>query len=278
MLEIDFSILLALSAIIGLIVGSFLNVAIYRLPQMFFQAQTTQSFNLFLPRSHCPDCKHPLRIRDNIPVFSFLFLRGRCAHCQTHIPKQYLMVELLSAAIAVWLFWQFGLSLNLFIALFLFWALLTLSFIDFNHQILPDVITLPLLWAGLLVNSFSLFTTPESAIIGAISGYLVLWVIYWIFKFLTHKEGIGYGDFKLLAALGAWCGWQALPMIIFLSSTAGSVIGILLMAFAGRSRNLPIAYGPWLAIAGAIVFLWGDEISQIWFNLVGIPYSALFNE
>ena len=262
-----------LCALLGLITGSFLNVVIYRLPRMMLDPQGTHhAINLWQPRSHCTSCQHPLRVIDNIPLLSYLCLRGRCAHCRVSISKQYPFVEFLSACLAWLAAWYFGVSIELLAVLAFFFALLSLTVIDVKHQLLPDSITLPLLWTGLLLNTQSMFSTPTDAILGAVFGYLSLWSVYWIFKILTKKEGMGYGDFKLLAALGAWCGWQLLPMIILLSSLLGSIVGLFLIIFYGRNRHIPLAFGPWLAIAGVASFLWGDHIEQLWVHVIGIPF------
>jgi len=270
--EENLLLLLVLAGIFGLIIGSFINVVIYRLPLMIMHhnGEAKTPFNLWKPSSHCPHCKHPLRVIDNIPVVSFILLRRRCAHCNTLISSQYCIIEMVSTLLIVSMTWYYGLSYELFAILLLLLALLTLSTIDFNHHLLPDAITLPLIWLGLLVNTFSVFASPESAILGAIAGYLSLWSLYWLFKLLTHKEGLGYGDFKLLAALGAWGGWQALPSIILLSSLAGSIAGILLILCKGRSRHIPLAFGPWLAIAGALVIVWGGQINQLLNRVLGV--------
>lgn len=261
-----------LCALLGLIVGSFLNVVIHRLPHIITTGYHDASFNLWLPRSHCPTCKHTLLVLENIPVISYLILKGRCRYCHAPINRQYPFIECLSAGIAWFAAWYIGFSLDLLATLCFLWALLSLTVIDIKHQLLPDAITLPLLWLGLLFNTQSLFTSPGSAILGVIFGYLSLWSVYWLFKLLTKKEGMGYGDFKLLAALGAWCGWQALPMIILISSLLGSLVGLFLIIFYRRNRQIPLAFGPWLAIAGIIAFFWSKNIEQLWLNIMGVPF------
>lgn len=260
-----FYVIQILTTIFGLVVGSFLNVVIYRLPRMMNQnLPAKKAFNLCFPHSHCPQCEHKLRIRDNIPLFSYLLLKGRCAHCHLSVSKQYPLVESLSALISWFSLYHYGISFAALMTAIFLWGLLTLTVIDINEQLLPDNITLPLLWLGLIANINHPFTSLESAVTGAIAGYLFLWSVYWIFKLITGKEGMGYGDFKLLAALGAWCGWQALPAIILLSSLMGSITGIFLMIFFGRSRHIPMPFGPWLSAAGIIVFLWWDDLSKVW--------------
>ena len=236
---------LAIIGLFGLLIGSFLNVVIIRLPRMLahswtvqcyeylkqpLPAETKEPYNLVLPRSHCPKCNHMISAIDNIPVISFLFLKGRCRHCQTPISWRYPLIEITTALLSIVVAYRFAISWQTLAALILTWSLITLTVIDLQEQLLPDDITLPLLWLGLIVNSQSFFTSLESALFGAVAGYLFLWSIYWLFKLLTHKEGMGYGDFKLLAMLGAWLGWQVLPVIILLSSVVGVVVGLTLSA------------------------------------------------
>jgi leader peptidase (prepilin peptidase)/N-methyltransferase len=280
---------LSLIFIFGLLVGSFLNVIIYRLPVMLkrqwktdcmsFLAQenepvpgsTTrndQPFNLVVPRSRCPHCGHLITALENVPVLSFLFLRGRCRECKTPISIRYPLIEILSASLAVIVAWKFGFSLQTAMAILLSWALICLSFIDYDHQYLPDNITLPFLWVGLFLNLNGVYVELTSAVLGAILGYLLLWSVYQVFKIITGKEGMGYGDFKLLAMLGAWLGWQALPAIILISTLVGSVIGVSLILFKQHNRNHPIPFGPYLAIAGWIVLLWGNEINNAYLNWI----------
>lgn len=269
--------------VFGLIVGSFLNVVIYRLPLMMEAEWTAQCselleidnprpqgavFNLAVPNSHCPQCKHEISALENIPVISWLMQRGKCRHCDAPISPRYPIIELVTAVAGVLVTLQFGWSWSTLAVLVLTWSLIALTMIDVDHQLLPDDITLPLLWLGLLVNSFGLLTSLESAVWGAIAGYGILWGVYWLFKLVTGKEGMGYGDFKLLAALGAWLGWQALPMIILLSSLVGAVVGITLIIVRGRDRNIPIPFGPYLASAGFLSLLWGNAISAFYFNVV----------
>ncbi|MGH6610546.1 MAG: prepilin peptidase, partial [Burkholderiaceae bacterium] len=221
-------------------------------------------YNLLVPRSHCPQCKTPLRAVDNIPVFSWLALRGKCAHCSTRISVRYPIVEALTAVLSAIVAWKFGFTWQTALVLVFTWTLIALTFIDADTTLLPDDLTLPLLWLGLLANAFGLFVPLKDAVIGAAAGYLVLWSIYWLFKLATGKEGMGYGDFKLLAALGAWMGWKALLPIVLLSSLVGAVVGIALIALARRGREIPIPFGPYLAAAGMIVMLVGDRLTR-WF-------------
>jgi len=279
--------------LIGLCVGSFLNVVIYRLPVMMNLAwreqcdellaaeqpqsatpqakpKTEEKFNLMVPRSRCPACGHLITAMENIPVLSYLWLKGRCSNCRAPISKRYPLIELGTAVISIVVAAHFGFGWSCLAALMLTWSLIALSVIDFDHHLLPDDITLSFMWLGLLLSLTGLFSDTSSSIIGAIAGYLALWSVYWAFKLLTGKEGMGYGDFKLLAMLGAWMGWQALPGIILLSSFVGAVIGISLIIFQGRDKNIPIPFGPYLAIAGWIYLLWGDHITHLYFTLAGI--------
>ncbi|MEW8318336.1 MAG: A24 family peptidase [Candidatus Thiodiazotropha sp.] len=270
--------------LIGLLVGSFLNVVILRLPKMMEQQwrrdcqeldgnlseQDTAPYNLNRPASHCPNCRHKIRPWENIPVISWLILKGRCSHCKTSISPRYPIIEavsgIMSAAVAI----HFGFSWATLAALLLTWALIALSMIDFDVQLLPDNITLPFLWLGLVISLGTIFTDPRSAIIGAAAGYLSLWSVYQLFKRLTGKEGMGYGDFKLLAMLGAWLGWHYLPQIILLSAMVGAVVGILLIVLRGRDRNIPIPFGPYLAAAGWISLMWGEQINQAYLRWSGM--------
>lgn len=267
---------LLLILVVGLVVGSFLNVVILRLPIMM-QAQwrkdcrellacepesVSEPFNLATPGSHCPACQTPIKPWHNVPVLSWLILRGRCSYCQSKISSRYPLVELASGIASVAVATQFEWGSELALALVLTWSLLCLTLIDWDHQLLPDDITLPLLWLGLMANFWGIFTDLESAVLGAVLGYGILWSVYWIFKLLTKKEGMGYGDFKLLAALGAWLGWQALPMIILLSSLVGATIGIGLIALKRLQRDQPMPFGPYLAAAGWLFLMMGDSLTQ----------------
>ena len=218
--------------------------------------------NLASPRSRCPSCGHEIRPLENIPVVSYLFLKGKCADCGTAISLRYPAIELITGVLSACIAWHFGPSVQTAGALLLLWSLIALAAIDFDTQLLPDSITLPLLWLGLLFNLFGTFTTLPAAVIGAMAGYLSLWSIFWLFKLATGKEGMGYGDFKLLAALGAWLGWSMLPTIILLSSLVGAIVGISLIVVTRRGRNIPIPFGPYLAAAGLIALLWGTQITQ----------------
>jgi len=272
---------LLLIGLIGLLVGSFLNVVVYRLPIMLQQSWQTEcrsllklseekaeKFNLALPRSHCPHCKCSLRIIDNIPVISYLLSKGKCAHCQHKINIRYPLLEILSVVLSVIVAWQFGMSWQLIAGLIFTWSVLSLTFIDLEHELLPDIITLPLLWLGLLLNLFHIFTDINSAVIGAVTGYLSLWLVAWVFQLLTGKVGMGHGDFKLFALLGAWMGWQLLPFIIFISSVLGSVIGIILILLKKQNRQTPIPFGPYLILAGWLGLLWGPSWLQIYWTII----------
>jgi len=284
--------LISLTVILGLLAGSFLNVVIYRVPVMlqrdwrnqcreFLEIDEThikaptpaahfEVFNLLKPDSHCPGCKTPLRPWQNIPLLSFVLLRGKCATCKHRISARYPLVELTTAILSGLVAWKFGANW-LTLALLLFtWALIALTMIDFDHQLLPDNITLPLLWLGLLLSTvdIGLGVSPADAVIGAIAGYLVLWTVYQSFKLLTGKEGMGYGDFKLLAMLGAWMGWQSLLLIVILSSLVGAIVGIFLLVVLGRDKNIPIPFGPYLTGAGFIALLWGEQINNFYLNYV----------
>ena len=268
-------------AVIGLLVGSFLNVVIHRLPKMMdndWRAQCaelhdqatpdTEALSLSVPRSRCPQCGHPITALENIPVISWLVLRGKCSACRAPISSRYPIVEALTSLLSILAAVHFGFGWAAAGALLLIWGLIALTFIDYDTQLLPDSITLALLWAGLLLNLFGTYTDLQSAVVGAMLGYLSLWSVYWGFKLVTGKEGMGYGDFKLLAALGAWLGWQTLPLIILLSSLVGALLGIALIVLAKRGRNVPIPFGPYLATAGLIALLWGRELTQAYLRLI----------
>jgi len=273
-----------LVGIIGLLVGSFLNVVIYRLPIMLQRSwrkecidylqmeaeQESEPFNLSLPLSRCPKCQSPIKPYQNIPVISYVFLKGQCANCKNPISIRYPLIEAFTAITSLLVAWQFGYTPQAAFALILTWCLIALSFIDIDHQLLPDNITLPLLWLGLLLSLFGVYTDAHTSIIGAIAGYMVLWLVYQGFKLATGKEGMGYGDFKLLAVFGAWLGWQTLPMIILLSSLVGAIIGITMIIFAKRDHNTPIPFGPYLAAAGWLALLWGNDINRLYLTSVGL--------
>ncbi|MEQ1814856.1 MAG: A24 family peptidase [Candidatus Nitrotoga sp.] len=286
-----------LCGVVGLMVGSFLNVVIHRLPIMMereWRMQCTElgadappnnqsgqnqsvRYNLIIPRSACPHCAHPIGVLENIPVLSYLFLRGTCRNCGSPISIRYPVVEALSGILSAYAAWHFGYGMATFAALLFVWILIALTFIDFDTQLLPDDLTLPLLWLGLMFNLPGLFhpkgtfTDLSSAVIGAVIGYLTLWGVYWLFKFATGKEGMGYGDFKLLAAIGAWLGWQLLPLVILLSSVVGAVVGITLMIVLRQGRNVPIPFGPYLAGGGLIALFWGQSLTQTYLKLLAMP-------
>jgi leader peptidase (prepilin peptidase)/N-methyltransferase len=273
-----------LVGIIGLLVGSFLNVVIYRLPVMlqrswrkecieYLQMEAEpegEPFNLSLPLSRCPKCQSPIKPYQNIPVISYVFLKGQCANCKNPISIRYPLIEAFTATLSVLVAWHFGYTPQAGFALLLTWCLVALSFIDIDHQLLPDNITLPMLWLGLLLSLFGLYTDVNASVIGAIAGYMVLWLVYQAFKLATGKEGMGYGDFKLLALFGAWLGWQTLPMIILLSSLVGAVIGITMIVFAKHDQNKPIPFGPYLAAAGWIALLWGNDLNRLYLTSAGL--------
>lgn len=261
--------------LVGLCVGSFLNVVIHRLPLMMerqWRQEATElladgaepvaappdKFNLMVPRSRCPSCGHQITALENIPLVSWLVLKGRCSSCTSPISPRYPLVELATALLSLLVFMMLGPTVKTLVALPMTWALISLTMIDFDTQLLPDDITLPLLWAGLLVNMNGVFVPLQQAVIGAMAGYLVLWSVYWLFKLVTGKEGMGYGDFKLLAALGAWLGWTMVPLIVLLSSVVGAVIGVAYLAI--RKESAPFAFGPYIAIAGFIALLWGQPL------------------
>ncbi|HFD80314.1 MAG TPA: prepilin peptidase [Gammaproteobacteria bacterium] len=274
---------LATVFVLGLLVGSFLNVVIYRLPLMMdreWKAQAREQLgqepveeaplSLARPASRCPACGHRIRFYENIPVLSYLLLRGRCSSCKTAISLRYPLVELLTGVLSVAVAWHFGFSWQTGAALLLTWTLIVLSLIDVDHQLLPDAITLPVLWLGLVLSLFPVFADVRSSLIGAAAGYLALWIVYQLFRLITGREGMGYGDFKLLALLGAWLGWQALPLIVLLSSVVGAVLGATLMLVQGRDRHHAIPFGPYLAIAGWIALLWGDRITAAYLRYAGL--------
>jgi leader peptidase (prepilin peptidase)/N-methyltransferase len=280
-----------LCGILGLVVGSFLNVVIHRLPRMMQREWREQAaalaeehglkdcagklrsvdpgkpYNLVLPASHCPHCGHRIRARDNIPLLSFVLLRGKCAACGTPISPRYPVVEAVSGILAAFIGWRYGLSVAAAGAMIFAWSLVALTMIDVDTQLLPDDITLPLLWGGLLVNLSATYVPLTDAVLGAIAGYASLWAVYWLFRLATGKEGMGFGDFKLLAAIGAWLGWKMLPLVILLSSAVGALVGIALIALRGHQRGTPIPFGPYLAAAGLIALLWGEAINRTYLRL-----------
>lgn len=268
--------------ILGLCVGSFLNVVIHRLPVMMeheWQAEAAslrgegiiaspQRFNLATPRSRCPHCGHLIGALENIPVVSYILLRGRCRHCGASISPRYPLIEVLCAVLSGFTAFHFGYGLAAIGALVFVWSMIALCFIDLDTQLLPDSITLPLLWLGLLLNLGDTYTDITGAVVGAAAGYLTLWSVYWLFKLATGKEGMGYGDFKLLAAIGAWLGWQILPLTILLSSLVGAVVGIALIVFRRHGREIPIPFGPYLAAAGLLALYWGTPLTAAYVGLL----------
>ena len=281
--------------LLGLVVGSFLNVVIYRLPIMMEREWISQcaelnesqenisdksalnkdtsdesTFNLSTPRSRCPHCGHAITSLENIPVLSFLILRGKCSDCGAKISARYPIIESVTALLSIILAWHFGFSWPALAGLFFTWALIALTMIDFDHQLLPDNITLPFLWLGLGLSLWNVYIDSHAAIIGAIAGYLSLWTVYWMFKLITGKEGMGFGDFKLLAMLGAWMGWKMLPVIILLSSAVGAIVGITLIVALGRDKTIPIPFGPYLAAAGWIALLWGNDLTNAYLRYSGL--------
>ena len=284
----------SLSATLGLLVGSFLNVVIHRLPKMMERewrmqcaelneqlpneknrnsgnAAAAPTYNLHTPRSACPHCGHQISALENIPLLSYLALRGKCRKCGGAISLRYPIVEAVSGILSAYAAWHFGFGLAAVAAILFIWALIALTFIDFDTQLLPDDITLPLLWAGIVFNMYGAFTTLNNSVVGAIAGYLVLWAVYWLFKLVTGKEGMGYGDFKLLAAIGAWLGWSLLPLVIMLSSVVGAVVGITLIIAARHGRNIPIPFGPYLAGGGLIALFWGQQLTQSYLQFIAMP-------
>jgi len=277
---------------VGLAVGSFLNVVIHRLPRMMERAwkeecaellneagepygspapppqpkTDKEPYNLFVPRSRCPSCGHGITALENVPLLSWAVLRGRCSACKARISARYPLVELVGGIAAAWSATRFGFTPAAFGAMVFLWCMIAASFIDFDTQLLPDSITLPLLWLGLLLNACGVFIDLRSAVIGAAAGYLALWSVYWLFKLVTGKEGMGYGDFKLLAAIGAWCGWQMLPLTIILSSFIGAVVGIALIVFSRHGRNVPIPFGPYLGAAGIVALFWGPQLTRAYLS------------
>jgi leader peptidase (prepilin peptidase) / N-methyltransferase len=232
------------------------------------EAPKQEAFNLALPRSRCPACAHPISVLENIPLASYIALGGKCSACGTRISPRYPLIEALSGLAGAYAAWHFGFGLPAIAAMLFLWSMIALSFIDYDTQLLPDSITLPLIWAGLLLNLGATFADLASAVIGAAAGYLSLWIVYWAFKFATGKEGMGFGDFKLLAAVGAWLGWQMLPFVVLASSFVGALFGISLMLFAKRGRNVPIPFGPYLAVAGAVALFWGKPLTNAYLTLL----------
>jgi leader peptidase (prepilin peptidase) / N-methyltransferase len=285
--------------LIGLLVGSFLNVVIYRLPIILDREWRSQaadvlandaspnesvlprpaSFTLSTPRSYCPNCKAPIKAWQNIPVVSWLILKGRCASCKAKIPSRYPAVELSTAVLSAWVAWHFGFGAAAACALVVTWTLIALTGIDIDHQLLPDNITLGLMWAGLLaavsigpLAGAALPVSPRDALVGAMAGYVSLWLVFHAFRMITGKEGMGYGDFKLFAALGAWLGWKLLPLVILLSAATGAVLGILLILLRGRDRSAPMPFGPYLAAAGWLAMMYGDRWVDVYLRVSGLKH------
>lgn len=261
--------------LLSLVIGSFLNVVIYRLPVMMESEWKSQCnelagndpteaapFNLLTPTSTCPACGHKIRAWENIPVISYLLLRGRCGGCKQPISARYPLIEVATALFSGITAWHFGFTIQAAAAVLFVWALIPLVVIDYDKQLLPDSITLPMLWLGLLLSLFNIFVDTHTSIIGALAGYLSLWLVYHVFRLVTGKEGMGFGDFKLLAMIGAWAGWQSLPVVVLCSSLVGAVVGITLIIFQGRKRSQPMPFGPFLAAAGWITLLWGQDIIE----------------
>lgn len=280
-------LLYAAAVLFGLVVGSFLNVVIVRLPGMLERSWKRQcrellelengpadgaDFNLLRPGSHCPHCGNPVKPVHNIPVLSYLWLGGRCGRCRARISLRYPVIELLAAVLAVIAMGKYGLSWQLAGALALSWSFLAMSAIDIEHQLLPDNIVLPLMWAGLAANSFGLYTHLHSALYGALAGYLSLWLVFQLFRLLTGKDGMGYGDFKLFACIGAWLGWQSLPLVILLAAVCGAVVGIAMILVKGQDRSQPIPFGPFLCAAGFVAMMWGPRITSAYLQFAGLDY------
>jgi leader peptidase (prepilin peptidase) / N-methyltransferase len=277
LLQLNPTLFIIVAGTSGLLVGSFLNVVIHRLPLMMERewrgecesllnndsiSHELEPFNLMTPRSRCPSCNHEISALENIPVISYVLLRGKCKECKASISVRYPVIEVTSAIVAIVVSIHFGFSAASISALALSWCLISLAAIDIDTQLLPDAITLPLLWLGIIVNYFGVFVSLEESVLGAIFGYLSLWTVFWGFKLATGKDGMGYGDFKLLAVLGAWLGWHVLPVVIIVSSVVGACVGVSMMLFAAHDRSKPIPFGPYLAAAGWIALIWGDDITQ----------------
>ena len=286
LLQQNQTLFLVLLFLTGACVGSFLNVVIYRLPRLLQQQWNSQCKELLelpvdnsegdapgiaYPPSFCPQCKSPIKAWHNVPILGYILLRGKCAACAVKIPIRYPMIETLTAVLTVLLGLKFGLEVKTIFVMVLAWSLIALTFIDIDHHLLPDNITLPLMWLGLIANISSTFTTLSNAVIGAVAGYMSLWILYQVHHRLTGKEGMGYGDFKLLAALGAWFGWTMLPIIALIASLSGTIFALWNMVFAGHGKNIPIAFGPFLATAGMVTLLWGDIIVGRYLTFFALP-------
>ena len=262
---------------LSLAIGSFLNVVIHRLPKMVERAwraeiaemdgqtpATGPAYNLVVPRSQCPACNHQITAYENVPLISYIVLGGKCSSCKARISLRYPLVEALTGALSGYVAWRFGFSWHTASALIFVWSMIALAFIDLDTFYLPDDITLPLVWAGLIANMGGIFVDLQTAVIGAVGGYLALWCVFWAYKFATGKDGMGYGDFKLLAAIGAWLGWKMLPVVILVSSSIGAVLGIALIVFARHGRDVPIPFGPYLVLGGLVALFWGDSLVQFY--------------
>ena len=265
----------------GLMIGSFLNVVIYRLPKMMQRESDnyvasesgktlphTERFNLMVPRSACPQCGHQIMALENIPILSYLFIGGKCTKCKAPISIRYPLIELITGTLSAALIWHFGSGIAGLGSLVFCWLLIAMTMIDADTQLLPDDLTLPLLWCGLLINLPGTFATLPDAVIGAVAGYMALWLVYWAFKLTTGKEGMGYGDFKLLAALGAWMGWTMLPAIILISSVVGAIVGIVMIMAKNLGRDTPLPFGPYLAAAGLVTLIWGKQLTGLYLGML----------
>lgn len=265
----------------GLMIGSFLNVVIYRLPKMMQRESDnyvasesgktlphTERFNLMVPRSACPQCGHQITALENIPVLSYLFIGGKCTGCKAPISIRYPLIELITSTLSAALIWHFGSGIAGLGSLVFCWLLIAMTMIDADTQLLPDDLTLPLLWCGLLINLPGTFATLPDAVVGAAAGYMALWLVYWAFKLITGKEGMGYGDFKLLAALGAWMGWTMLPAIILISSVVGAIVGIVMIMAKNLGRDTPLPFGPYLAAAGLVTLIWGKQLTGLYLGML----------
>jgi leader peptidase (prepilin peptidase)/N-methyltransferase len=283
--------LAALAVVLGLVIGSFLNVVIHRLPRMMQQEWRDQAaalaeeaglkdcavklrgkdsgaYNLVVPGSTCPQCGHRIRAWENVPIASYLFLRGRCAACRAQISPRYPLIEAITGLLSGYVAWRYGLTIAALGAFVFICSLIALTAIDIDTQLLPDDITLPLLWAGLLFNVGAVFVPLRDGVLGAVAGYLALWAVYWLFRLVTGKEGMGFGDFKLLGAIGAWLGWKMLPLVILLSSFVGALVGIALILLRRHQRGTPIPFGPYLAAAGVVALLWGERLNQSYLQML----------
>ncbi|PZN79403.1 MAG: prepilin peptidase [Candidatus Methylumidiphilus alinenensis] len=282
----NFAFFISFITVLGLVVGSFLNVVIHRLPIMLEKAWRNEcedflelkplnkepqpKFNLAFPNSHCPHCQHSILPYENIPVISYLFLGGKCSQCKAKISLRYPLIEIITALVSLIVAWKFGASWQTVWGLVLSWSLICLSVIDIDVRLLPDAMVLPLIWLGLFLSLFGIYADSQSSIIGAIAGYMSLWTVFQAFKFITGKDGMGYGDFKLLALFGAWLGWQSLLLIVLLSSLVGAILGGVMIVFLKQDRSVPIPFGPYLGMAGWVAMLWGSELTDMYFRLAGI--------